>query len=1089
MPSLVPWARRLSRRPFVEALEDRLLLTAYAVNTTNDILGDSTPGEVTLRDALTAIDTQAASGNAPAGTASNTITFAIGAVGAIQTINVGSGNVAGPLPAITHQVAIDGRSQGGPGYGGPPLIALNGSSAGPDAVGLELDPGSDGSTADSLVIQQFGGDGIELLGTSRNVLVGNYVGTDVSGTEPSGNGHDGIFLGAGAAANTVGATASPQGLPVANVISANGAHGVEIADRGTSANVVLGNLIGTDVNGTANLGNLRDGVFINNGATANTVGGTAFSAGNLITANGGNGVEVSDAGTGKNAVLGNFVGTDVNGTGLIANGNDGVLLTSGATANTVGGNVLSANGVYGVEVNGASNNLVLGNKIGTDKGGTAPLGNAAGGVVILGGATANTVGGTATGGANGIAANGGQGVWLSGGGTSANLVLGNMIGTDVGGTAALGNTADGVLIDAGATANTVGAGNVISANDNNGVEINGASGNVVRGNRIGIDAGGAAALGNLFSGILLTAGATRNTVGGTAAAAANVLSANALDGVDVEGPGTSGNVVLGNRIGTDAGGATALGNGADGVFLGLAATANTVGGTAAGAGNVISGNTSNGVFFSDLGATKNAVLGNLIGTDGTGAGRVGNGHDGVLISFGAAGETVGGNVIAASPNSGVEIGSSGNVVSGNLIGTDKNGTANLGNAGNGVALLNGATANTIGGLGRGAGNVISANGLGINITDAGTSGNVVLGNLIGTDKNGTARLGNGIYGVAISFGASANTLGGTAAGAGNVISANGSSGVEITGASNNVLRGNRIGTDRTGTGNLGNGQSGVLLSFGATGNTVGGTAAGSGNTIAFGARGVVVGSDPSDTGTVHNSVLGNSIFANSQLGIDLGNDGLTANGANPRNFPNDGQNAPVLTSVGPAGVFGSLSSAARTTFRLEFFASPAAGPASQGKVFLGFVNVTTNGAGTVAFTAPVAAIPAGSLVTATATNLRTGDTSEFSRVGTQLLLLSSPVIPFSQAAQSVSLSAQLFTGSEPVSGARVTFTIAGLPGRVTGTTNRSGVVVVTFVVPGGTRPGAYLITASYAGTEPALTSEGLLTIVAPPGSIGRRWRR
>ena len=108
--------RRRTFRPCLEALEDRWLPTAYTVNTTNDILGDGTPSEVTLRDALTAISTQAASGNAAAGTATNTISFTIGAVGSVQTINVGSGTPATtPLPALTHQVTILGYSQGGGG--------------------------------------------------------------------------------------------------------------------------------------------------------------------------------------------------------------------------------------------------------------------------------------------------------------------------------------------------------------------------------------------------------------------------------------------------------------------------------------------------------------------------------------------------------------------------------------------------------------------------------------------------------------------------------------------------------------------------------------------------------------------------------------------------------------------------------------------------------------------------------------------------------------------------------------------------------------------------------------------------------------
>ena len=116
-------------------------------------------------------------------------------------------------------------------------------------------------------------------------------------------------------------------------------------------------------------------------------------------------------------------------------------------------------------------------------------------------------------------------------------------------------------------------------------------------------------------------------------------------------------------------------------------------------------------------------------------------------------------------------GTSGNVVLGNLIGTDINGTANLGNTVSGVLIQNQATANTVGGTSSGAANVLSGNGTGVYLGGSGTSGNVVLGNLIGTDIHGTANLGN-IAAVLIRNGATGNTVGGTSSGAANVISGN-----------------------------------------------------------------------------------------------------------------------------------------------------------------------------------------------------------------------------------------------------------------------------------------------------------------------------
>jgi hypothetical protein len=373
------------------------------------------------------------------------------------------------------------------------------------------------------------------------------------------------------------------------------------------------------------------------------------------------------------------------------------------------------------------------------------------------------------------------------------------------------------------------------------------------------------------------------------------------------------------------------------------------------------------------------VVGNFIGTDQSGTAALGN-YDGVCLFQGANGNTVGGtstgsaNVISGNAHYGVDLafGASGNVVLGNLIGTDKTGTASLGNRA-GVLITAGATGNTVGGASSGSANVISGNIDGIDLGPD-TTGTVIQGNFIGTDKTGTVALANTYAGVAIYSGASGNTVGGTTSGSANVISGNGLTGVYLlgSGTSNNVVLGNKIGTDVSGTASLGNG-AGVLVAYGATGNTIGGTAANSGNLIAFNGKGVVV----NENDTTGNSILGNSIRSNSGPGIDLGNDGLTANGANPRSFPNNGQNTPILTSASGTTVTGTLTSAASTTFRLEFFASPASGPASQGATFLGSLDVTTNASGQAFFTASVSAIPANSVVTATATNLTTGDSSEF----------------------------------------------------------------------------------------------------------------
>jgi hypothetical protein len=253
-----------------------------------------------------------------------------------------------------------------------------------------------------------------------------------------------------------------------------------------------------------------------------------------------------------------------------------------------------------------------------------------------------------------------------------------------------------------------------------------------------------------------------------------------------------------------------------------------------------------------------------------------------------------------------------------------------------------------------------------------------MGNYVGTDNTGTAPLYNGENGVFI--GAPYNTVGGTQAGARNVISGNAKSGVYIYGAyaMRNQVMGNYVGTDASGTKNLGNNSIGVAIES-ATNNTVGGTQAGARNVISGNeGRGVAI----YGVNATGNGVLSNSIFSNGGLGIDLGADGPTANDAGDADTgPNYLQNFPILTSAKTSAtsttVKGTLNSTPNTTFRVEFFASPS-GTGDQGKTFRGQKSVTTNASGNVSFTFSTAVkVGVGQRITATATDAY-GNTSEFS---------------------------------------------------------------------------------------------------------------
>ena len=140
-------------------------------------------------------------------------------------------------------------------------------------------------------------------------MQGNLIGTDASGERNLGNTGDGIVL-SSAAGNTVGGTA----FSARNVISGNGRYGVVIESNTSTGNLIEGNWIGTDKTGVSAIGNALDGVIIDLGASSNTVGGAAFGAGNLISGNIENGVEITGAGTAGNLVQGNLIGTDVTAT-------------------------------------------------------------------------------------------------------------------------------------------------------------------------------------------------------------------------------------------------------------------------------------------------------------------------------------------------------------------------------------------------------------------------------------------------------------------------------------------------------------------------------------------------------------------------------------------------------------------------------------------------------------------------------------------------------------------------------------------------------------------------------------------------------
>ncbi|MBC8422446.1 MAG: right-handed parallel beta-helix repeat-containing protein, partial [Chloroflexi bacterium] len=580
----------------------------------------------------------------------------------------------------------------------------------------------------------------------------------------------GIGLDGGAQNNTIGGDRGVGTglLGQGNLISGNGGSGVSISGSGTMSNTVSGNYIGTDVSGMIALGNYLDGVSI--GGQYNRVGGTTPDERNLISGNGDDGIELSGA---NHLVVGNYIGTNISGTAAISNGYEGIRIQD-AHSCTIQDNLLSGNVSNGIEINPGHDNLVIGNLIGTDATGTASVPNQDGGIIIVDGSYNNIIGGDTAAYRNIISGNEGDGVHIydhepSDGDTISNTISGNYIGTDVSGMTVLGNGNAGVYIGNGAQYNVIGGNNA--------------------------------------------------TPGGNCTGECNVISGNGWDGVAIRNSGTMSNTISGNYIGTDVSGTADLGNGAHGILIQSGAQQNIIGGTTAGAGNLISGNDRMGVLISDEGTDHNTVSGNFIGTNVIGTVAISNTWSGVYIDDGAQYNVIGGdtererNVISGNGDRGIVIegtGTMSNTVSGDYIGTDVSGTTGLGNAWMGVDIREGAQANIIGGGTAGERNIISSNGfVGVGIRDADTDNNVVIGNFIGTNVSGTAELGSTDDGVRLEYGSEHNIVGGATAGERNIISGNGRDGVDIGGAHNNLIIGNYIGTDVSGTAALGNAERGI----------------------------------------------------------------------------------------------------------------------------------------------------------------------------------------------------------------------------------------------------------------------------------------
>ena len=839
------------------------------------------------------------------------------------------------LPSLTAPTVIDGATAAG--YGGKPAIQIDGASAGPSINGLTLSGGhstldglaitdftDDGvlvNSADNTIVASFlgvdagghvaaanghagveadgpnnvigglggvnaasdtptngnvvsgnAGDGVLISGAAAagNLVEGNYIGIDAYGTAALANVANGVEL-SGTSANTVGGTT----VAARNVISGNTQSDVFLSGSAATGNAIEGNYIGTDVTGTIALGNGTNGigVEVEQGATNDTIGGSAAGDGNLISGNAGEGVNLFNVS--NNTVQGNLIGTNAAGTGKLPNYRGiGIYAPSNGLANdnTIGGttaaerNVISGNTADGVFFsmvypNSETGNVVEGNYIGTDVTGANALGNGGYGINDFNFAD-NTIGGTAASAGNVISGNASGGVFLSG---QAPLLV-----------AESGQTQE-INSQSGATLNTFGAdaysaavfatdGSVYLADYPDGpIKHFDANGGFLGSFSVPVEPLGLAigSNGNLYVAISTSAvyqytpaGAL---VGGGAFVAVGSGGLNDAKGIafgpdgDLYVVSKYTNSVLrydgatGAFLGTFA--STGLSNPADLAFgpdgdLYVSSYGNSgvyrydgpvsaTPGAQVGAGAFVSGGSLSGPLGLRFDACGDLdVLSYNGGTNG--AILQYNGLTGAFIATLATG-IANGNALA--------IATAGAAVEGNYIGTDVTGAEALPNGGTAGMILTGASGVTVGGATAGARNIISGNvGAGVSI-DAASSGNTIAGNYIGTNAAGTAALRNGTNGVEINDSAN-NTIGGvntnpggTLAGAGNLISGNTDDGILVTGtaATGNSITGNFVGTDVTGTTAIANAATASWLAGievnGASQNVIGGLTPGARNVI------------------------------------------------------------------------------------------------------------------------------------------------------------------------------------------------------------------------------------------------------------------
>ncbi len=340
--------------------------------------------------------------------------------------------------------------------------------------------------------------------------------------------------------------------------------------------------------------------------------------------------------------------------------------------------------------------------------------------------------------------------------TPNNKLKGCYIGLGLDGVTDSGNNGHGIIINPTSTGNIIGGTtlaerNIISGNNNgHAIIVTASSGNYIIGNYLGTNAAGSAAVANSFMGVQMD-NSSNNTIGGASLDSSNLISGNGQTAIQIIGGNF--NRILGNTIGLQADKSSALGNSGSGIYLNNT-NFTQIGGIGALSGNIISSNNSIGINIENSRSTS--IKSNIIGTSQNTQLARGNMANGIQLTNSrqtiiGGDHLTEGNIISCSSGAGINFeggGSNKTIVKGNYIGTDNTGTLALGNNVIGVILKSDSC--TIGGPILGEGNVIVDSKIFCGLLIADASANTVIGNSIGIGADGSTAIPNKTDGINIS---------------------------------------------------------------------------------------------------------------------------------------------------------------------------------------------------------------------------------------------------------------------------------------------------------------------------------------------------